>query len=28
VDASFRSHEGFSEPTWVLMERRLTSDTR
>ena len=21
-DASFRSHEGFSEPTWVLMERR------
>ena len=23
ADASFRSHEGFSEPTWVLMERRL-----
>jgi ribosomal protein S18 acetylase RimI-like enzyme len=23
VDASWRSHEGFSEPTWVLMERRL-----
>jgi ribosomal protein S18 acetylase RimI-like enzyme len=23
VDASLRSHEGFSEPTWVLMERRL-----
>jgi len=27
-DAVFKSHEGFSEPTWVLMERRLTSDTR
>jgi ribosomal protein S18 acetylase RimI-like enzyme len=27
-DASLRSHEGFSVPTWVLMERRLTSDTR
>jgi ribosomal protein S18 acetylase RimI-like enzyme len=23
-DAEFRSHEGFTEPTWVLMERRLT----
>jgi ribosomal protein S18 acetylase RimI-like enzyme len=22
-DKEFRSHEGFSEPTWVLMERRL-----
>ena len=22
-DASLRSHEGFREPTWVLMERRL-----
>jgi ribosomal protein S18 acetylase RimI-like enzyme len=28
VDAALRSHEGFSEPTWVLMERRLTSGTR
>jgi ribosomal protein S18 acetylase RimI-like enzyme len=27
VDASFRSHEGFSEPTWVLMERRLDPAT-
>jgi ribosomal protein S18 acetylase RimI-like enzyme len=27
-DAELRSHEGFSEPTWVLMERRLTADTR
>jgi ribosomal protein S18 acetylase RimI-like enzyme len=27
-DAELRSHEGFGEPTWVLMERRLTSDTR
>ena len=27
-DIAFRSHEGFSEPTWVLMERRLTSGTR
>ena len=26
VDVSLRSHEGFSEPTWVMMERRLTSD--
>jgi ribosomal protein S18 acetylase RimI-like enzyme len=26
-DASFRSHEGFSEPTWVLMERRLDPAT-
>ena len=24
VNAELRSHEGFSEPTWVLMERRLT----
>jgi hypothetical protein len=24
VDAEFRSHEGFSQPTWVLMERWLT----
>ncbi len=23
VDAAFLSHEGFSEPTWVRMERRL-----
>ena len=23
-DVEFRSHEGFTEPTWVLMERRLT----
>jgi len=23
-DKELRSHEGFSEPTWVLMERRLT----
>ena len=28
VDAALRSHEGFSEPTWVLMERRLTSGIR
>ena len=28
VDAALRSHEGFREPTWVLMERRLTSGTR
>jgi len=28
VDASWRSHEGFSEPTWVLMERRLGPATR
>ena len=28
VDAALRSHEGFSAPTWVLMERRLSSDTR
>jgi len=28
VDASLRSHEGFSEPTWVMMERWLTSDSR
>jgi ribosomal protein S18 acetylase RimI-like enzyme len=28
VDASLRSHEGFSVPTWVMMERRLTADTR
>jgi ribosomal protein S18 acetylase RimI-like enzyme len=27
-DAELRSHEGFSEPTWVLMERRLTLGTR
>ncbi len=27
-DALLKSHEGFSEPTWVLMERRLTSDSR
>jgi ribosomal protein S18 acetylase RimI-like enzyme len=27
VDAELKSHEGFSEPTWVLMERRLTSDS-
>jgi len=27
-DASLRSHEGFSEPTWVMMERWLTSDSR
>ena len=27
-DAEFRSHEGFSEPTWVLMERWLTEDSR
>ena len=27
-DASLRSHEGFSVPTWVMMERRLTADTR
>jgi ribosomal protein S18 acetylase RimI-like enzyme len=27
-DASLRSHEGFSVPTWILMERWLTSDTR
>ena len=27
-DAELRSHAGFSEPTWVLMERRLTSGTR
>ena len=26
-DASLRSHEGFSEPTWVLMERRLDPAT-
>jgi ribosomal protein S18 acetylase RimI-like enzyme len=24
TDAEFLSHEGFSEPTWVRMERRLT----
>jgi hypothetical protein len=24
VDAELRRHEGFSRPTWVLMERRLT----
>jgi ribosomal protein S18 acetylase RimI-like enzyme len=23
TDASLHSHEGFAEPTWVLMERRL-----
>ena len=23
-DAEFRSHEGCTEPTWVLMERHLT----
>lgn len=23
-DLEFRSHEGFTEPTWVFMERRLT----
>jgi len=23
-DAVFKSHDGFTEPTWVLMERRLT----
>lgn len=23
-DLEFRSHEGFTEPTWVLMERRLS----
>ena len=28
VDVALRSHEGFSEPTWVLMERQLTSGTR
>jgi len=28
MDASLRSHEGFSEPTWVLMERRLGPATR
>jgi len=28
VDVALRSHEGFIEPTWVLMERRLTSGTR
>ena len=27
-DAELRRHAGFSEPTWVLMERRLTSGTR
>jgi ribosomal protein S18 acetylase RimI-like enzyme len=27
VDASFRCHEGFSEPTWVLMERSLDPAT-
>jgi ribosomal protein S18 acetylase RimI-like enzyme len=27
-DASLRSHEGFNAPTWVLMERRLTSGIR
>jgi ribosomal protein S18 acetylase RimI-like enzyme len=27
-DVGLRSHTGFSEPTWVLMERRLTSDSR
>jgi ribosomal protein S18 acetylase RimI-like enzyme len=27
-DVSLRSHEGFSEPTWVMMERRLASDSR
>lgn len=27
-DAELRSHAGFSEPTWVLMQRRLTSGTR
>jgi ribosomal protein S18 acetylase RimI-like enzyme len=27
-DVEFKSHAGFSEPTWVLMERRLTSDSR
>jgi ribosomal protein S18 acetylase RimI-like enzyme len=27
-DLELRSHTGFSEPTWVLMERRLTSDSR
>jgi ribosomal protein S18 acetylase RimI-like enzyme len=26
-DVSFRSHEGFSEPTWVLMERKLGPGT-
>jgi ribosomal protein S18 acetylase RimI-like enzyme len=26
-DVELRSHTGFSEPTWVLMERRLTSDS-
>jgi ribosomal protein S18 acetylase RimI-like enzyme len=26
-DVELRSHAGFSEPTWVLMERRLTSDS-
>ena len=24
ADLEFRRHEGFAEPTWVLMERRLT----
>jgi ribosomal protein S18 acetylase RimI-like enzyme len=28
VDALLRSHEGFSEPTWVLMERRLGPTTQ
>jgi hypothetical protein len=23
-DLEFRSHEGFTEPTWIFMERRLT----
>src|SRR5262245_43653586 len=28
VDVALRSREGFLEPTWVLMARRLTSGTR
>jgi ribosomal protein S18 acetylase RimI-like enzyme len=27
-DAAFKSHAGFNEPTWVLMERRLNLDSR
>jgi ribosomal protein S18 acetylase RimI-like enzyme len=27
-DAAFKSHAGFNEPTWVLMERRLSPDRR
>ena len=27
-ETTFRSHEGFSEPTWVMMERRLPEAPR